>query len=145
VRLALSFGVLVALMLLVIALAVGQFRAMAQQSERVTQRDLQRMLFMQRIHQHAQGNGSAMARLLTAPRPERELIYPLIDAEFAAIDRLLAQLSQRSAEALPAGRIAELLHWRNVYREVFALVGEHIESGEADSARALYGTRGSRR
>ena len=144
VRLALGFGTLVALMLVVVALAIVQFRALAQQAERLTQRDLQRMLLVQEIHQHAQGHGNAMARLLSASREERETIYPVLDAEYAAIERLLEQLATRLADADSSHLLDAVAQRGRAYREVFALVGEAIESDEAAQARAQFGDAGRR-
>ena len=142
VRLALGFGALVALMLVVVMLAITQLRALAQQAERVTQRDLQRMLQMQQIHQHAQGHGNALLRLLTAARSEREAIYPLIDAEHASIERLVDDLSAEQGDAQGSTQLRQVALRGDAYREVFALIGEAIESEDVAQARSMFNDTG---
>lgn len=79
----------------VVLLAAWHLRALQVQAERVARDEVPRRLAAQEIVQHAQGHGEAMARLLTSPRSARESLYPAMDAEFAAIDRLLAALAPR--------------------------------------------------
>lgn len=142
VRLALGFGALQVLMLVVVVLAVLQFRALASQGEQVMQRDLQRMLRVQEINQHAQGHGSAMARLLTAPRRERESIYPVVDAEYAAVDRLLGELALSTSDPAAISWLGEVAERRSRYREVFASVVESIEAGDASQASSQFNDAG---
>ena len=80
-RLALGFGALMGLMLLVVLLAVLQFAQLGNNSARMMNHDLQRLLQVQELRQYADSHGNAMARLLTAPRLDRDSIYPMIDAE----------------------------------------------------------------
>lgn len=138
VRLALGFGALVVLMLVVVVLAISQFRALARQGEQMAQRDLQRMLLVQQVHQHAQGHGSAMARLLTASRQEREIIYPVVDAEYAAVERLLGELATRMADAPSTRQLSAVAQRRSAYREAFTRVVEVIEAGDPQQARSVF-------
>ncbi len=142
VRLALGFGALVGLMMVVIALASLQFRALAQHGDLLTRSGLKRVLQMQQIDQHVQGHGSAMARLLTSPRSEREHIYPMIDAEYAAIDGLIGTLSGDATDALTAARLAAVAARRNEYRAVFIDVASEIEAGDLASASAMFNGAG---
>ena len=115
-RLALGFGLLLVLMMAVVVLAVGQFRELARQGEQVMRVDLERLLNVQSIHQHAQGHGNAMARLLTAPRAEREAIYPAVDEEYAAVNRLLEAFARKETDARILQRLAEVERARVAYR-----------------------------
>ena len=138
VRLALGFGALVVLMVAVVALAVLQFRDLAQHGEQMRRHDLQRMLQVQEIDQHVQGHGSAMARLLTSPRREREGIYPMVDAEYAAVDRLVGDLSGQAADPATVASLAEVALRRNRYRDVFIDIVTEIEAGDVPKASALF-------
>ena len=138
VRLALGFGVLVVVMVVVVALAITQFRALAQHDEQTMTRDLQRMLHVQEIDQHVQGHGSAMARLLTSPRNERETIYPIVDAEYAAIERVIDDLIRQTDDAQGATRLQEVSARRNEYRDVFIDIATEIEAGDVAAASAMF-------
>jgi len=138
VRLALGFGALVVMMVLVVVLAVTQFQSLAAASEQSMGRDLQRMLRVQQVRHHAQGHGSAMALLLTSPRIERERIYPAVDAEYAEIDRLLAELAQEISAPESTRRLTDLTQRRTQYRETFAEVVTLIEGGDPSSASAMF-------
>lgn len=142
VRLALGFGALVAIMIAVMVVAITQFRALALHGEQMMRRDLQRMLQVQEIDQHAQGHGSAMARLLTSPRNERETIYPMIDAEYAAIERVIGDLTRQTEDAQGATRLQEVSARRNEYRDVFIDIATEIEAGDVASAGAMFNGAG---
>lgn len=142
VRLAASFLALQVLMVLVVVLAVLQFRALEADGEKVLHEDVHRMLQVQEISQHAQGHGGAMARLLTAPRPEREKIYAIVDAEYATMDRALTELSQHLSDPETSLRIAELMARRSRYREIFLEVVEAIEFDDLQGARATFNASG---
>jgi len=138
VRLALGFGALVAMMVAVVTLATLQFRDLATHGEQMMRHDLKRMLQVQEIDQHVQGHGSAMARLLTSPRAERERIYPVVDAEYAAIEGLIAKLSSGAADAAAAAALAEVATQGHRYRDAFIEVVTEIEAGDLRNASALF-------
>ncbi len=142
VRLALGFGALVGLMAIVVGLAISQFRTLAQQAEQVTQRNLQHMLLVQQVTQHAQSHGGAMAWLLTAPRAQRESIYPALDAEYAAVDKLLTRLKEQMAGTDSGRQLEAVATQINAYREVFAQVGELLEGDEVQAAKTLFNQAG---
>lgn len=141
-QLAAGFAVLLSLMLLVVALSAWQLRAVQEAADRIASEEWPRMLALQELATHAQGHGAAMARLLTAPREQRETIYPALDAESAAMDRLTADLLQRVTEREALTLVQELDSSRHRYREVFAEVGLWIESGEPAKAAALFAADG---
>ena len=142
VRLALGFGALVAIMVAVVALAIMQFRALALHGEQMMTRDLHRMLKVQEIDQHVQSHGSAMARLLTSPRSERETIYPVLDTEYAAIETIVDDLARRTVDAQGAALLDKVSARRNEYRDVFIEVATEIESGDAAGAGAMFNASG---
>lgn len=142
VRLALGFGALVALMIIVVILAIGQFRSLANKGEQAMGQDLRRLLRVQQIRHHAQGHGSAMALLITSPRIERERIYPVVDAEYAAIDRLLAELAQEISDPESSRQLAKVALHRTGYRDVFTEVVTLIEAGDPTKANAMFHATG---
>lgn len=141
-QLAAAFAALLALMLLVVALSAWHLRAVNLAGDRVAREEWPRLLALQELATHAQGHGAAMARLLTAPRAQREGIYPSLDAESAAMDRLTAELTQRITETEALALVQALDASRHRYREVFAEVGAWIESGEPARAAALFAADG---
>jgi EAL domain-containing protein (putative c-di-GMP-specific phosphodiesterase class I)/GGDEF domain-containing protein len=141
-QLASAFAALLALMLLVVALSAWHLRAVQLAADRIASEEWPRLLALQELATHAQGHGAAMARLLTAPRTQREGIYPSLDAESAAMDRLTAELKQRITEPEALALVHALDAARHRYREVFAEVGVWIESGEPAGAAALFAAEG---
>lgn len=141
-QLAAAFAALLALMLLVVALSAWHLRAVQLAADRVASEEWPRLLALQELATHAQGHGAAMARLLTASRDQREVIYPALDAESAAMDRLTAELKQRITEPDTLVLVQALDGARQRYREVFAEVGVWIESGEPAQAAALFAADG---
>jgi diguanylate cyclase (GGDEF)-like protein len=141
-RLALGFGSLLALLTAVVVLAAWHLRAVQSQAERVARDEVPRMLAVQEIVQHAQGHGEAMARLLTSPRSARESIYPALDAESAAIDRLLATLAPQLDDPQAKTLVLALDEARHRYRAVFAEVGTWIEAGDPAGAAKLFANEG---
>lgn len=141
-QLAVAFAALLALMLLVVALSAWHLRAVQLAADRVAREEWPRLLALQELATHAQGHGAAMARLLTAPRAQREAIYPSLDAESTAMDRLTAELKQRITEPDALALVQALDAARHRYREVFAEVGVWIESGEPARAAALFAADG---
>ena len=136
-RLAIGFGALVCIMAAVVVLAVAQFRALGKHGEQMMRQDLQHMLQVQTIDRHVQGHGNAMARLLTSPRSERELIYPDVDAEYAAIEGLIAELAEQRTDPTSSRLLKAVADKGGQYREVFGDIVTEIESGEPDKARAM--------
>ena len=143
-RLALGVGALVVLMAAVVTMATHQLRILAHHSEQIVQSDLRRMLWVQEVDQHIQGHGAAMARLLTAPRSERERIYPLIDAEYAALERLVATLATHPSTAGGDALLDALVSRRDDYRDIFIEVVTEIEAGGLSEAKALFNDKGER-
>ncbi|WP_428573524.1 putative bifunctional diguanylate cyclase/phosphodiesterase [Piscinibacter sp.] len=142
VRLALGFGALVAFVVVVVMLAAAQLTTLARHGEQLVSEDLQRMLKVQEVDRHVQGHGVAMARLLTAARSERERIYPMVDAENAAVDALIAQLSSHTGDAETRALLADLASLRRHYGDVFIDVVTEIEAGDVAKAGRLFDGEG---
>jgi hypothetical protein len=138
IRLALGFGTLLAMMLAVVVVAVLQLRAFVAHGDHLLQQDLPHMLRLQALAQHAQGHGHAMARLLTAPRPEREGLYTAIDSEYARVGDVLRLLEQELVDPESAHRLQSLARHRASYREVFLDVAAAIESDDVSDARTMF-------
>ena len=141
-QLAAAFTALLLLMLLVVALSAWHLRAVQLAADRIAGEEWPRLLALQELATHAQGHGAAMASLLTASRSQREGIYPSLDAESAAMDRLTKDLKERITEPDALALVESLDAARHRYREVFAEVGVWIESGEPSQAAALFAASG---
>ena len=70
-RLALGFGLLLALMLVALAQASLQIRAMTDLTQRFATQDMQRLLRVQALSLYTEGASNALLRLLHAPRERR--------------------------------------------------------------------------
>lgn len=143
-RLALAFGALVAVVILVVVLATVQFRALARHGDQVISEDLRRMQKVQAIDRHVQGHGVAMARLLTAPRPDRERIYPMVDAENGAVDALMSDIRGGARDARTQDLLSSLEGARRQYSQVFIDVVTEIEAGDVAGAGRLFDGEGQR-
>ena len=141
-RLALGFGALLVLMAVVVLVAGLQFRALAAHGEQVMRSDLHRMLNVQEIVQHAQGHGSAIALLLTSPRGERENIYPIVDNEYASIDRLIGELTHSALEPESRLLLEKVSERRRQYREIFFAVVALVEGDDIAGASAMFNSTG---
>lgn len=141
-QLARGFVALVVMMLVLALLAVAHLRAVHATVNHMASEEWPRMLALHEIATHAQGHGAAMARLLTATRSQRESLYPALDAESAAMNRLTVELLRRTTETEALSLVRELDAARRRYREVFANVGEWIERGELARAGAVFATEG---
>jgi diguanylate cyclase (GGDEF)-like protein len=141
-QLAAGFAALLGLMLLVVALSAWHLRSIQLAADQVAREEWPRLLALQELATHAQGHGAAMARLLTAPRQQREAIYPSLDAESASMDRLTSNLLQEIRTPEARTLVQALDASRHRYREVFAEVGVWIESGEPAQAAALFAAEG---
>jgi predicted signal transduction protein with EAL and GGDEF domain len=141
-QLAVAFAVLVGAMLLIASMAAWNLRSIQQAAERLAIEEWPRMMALQELATHAHGHGAAMARLLTAKRAQRESIYPALDAESAAMDRLTNELLSRVSEPGALALVRDIDAARHRYREVFADVGVWIESGEPARAAAVFAADG---
>lgn len=138
VRLALGFGALIALMLIVVVLAVLQFRKLGLHADQMLSHDLRRLLQVQEIRRHTDSHGNALVRLLTAPRADRESIYPILDAQNAQLVRLISELSSSAMDARSTDLLSQIAQHQTRYRDVFSEVAVWIESDDVARASSLF-------
>ncbi len=133
-RLVFGFGSLMALMLAVAALAALQFQNLALRAEQMLGQDMQRMLQVQEIRRFVDRHGGAMASLLTAPQADRSMIYPILAAENAQLDKLINDLARSSLDLQSANLLGRIAEHQKSYRTHFADIVLWLEAGEAHKA-----------
>jgi len=141
-RLATGFGALLVIMTITAILAGLQMRTLLDDSERISRQSVERLLLVQELDQHAQGHGNAMSLLLTSTRPEREEVYPIVDAEYAALERLLVSLSESTTDATGVVKLHDIAGSISRYRSIFVEVVELIEAGDLASASKHFNGHG---
>jgi len=141
-RLATGFGALLAIMATTAILAGLQMRTLLNDSERISRHSMERLLRVQELDQHAQGHGNAMSLLLTSTRPEREQVYPIVDAEYAALERLLVSLSESTTNVTGVAKLRDIAGSISRYRSIFIEVVELIEAGDLAGASKHFNGHG---
>lgn len=137
-RIGYGFAALLVLMAGLLVVAVLQFRSLAQHGERMLQVDFQRMLSVQAVHQHAQGHGIAMARLLTSRRDDRVPVYALADSEYRQVDQILVKLKKQVDQKETLSLLDVVAQRREQYRNVFIEVVSNIEADDLVLASTLF-------
>jgi hypothetical protein len=85
-RLALGFVTLVALMLIALSQAGLQLRLISEVTNNFATEDMQRLLRVQALSLQTEGVGSALIRLMNAPRENRVAEYTDVDERNRGID-----------------------------------------------------------
>lgn len=140
--LVIAFGSLLALLAAVAALSTWHLRGMQQSAHETSADEWPHLMDLQSLSTHALSHGAAMARLLTASRSERELVYPALDAESKGIDQRIANMRQRRSDPETAQTVTLIEAARADYRAAFVSIGEAIEAEDLQHARRLFAERG---
>ncbi len=137
-RLALGFGALVALMLLALSQAGLQLRLVAEVTHQFATGDMQRLLRVQALSLQTEGVGSALIRLMNAPRENRVREYADVDERSRRIDGIIDELSNALQDTDQEETLRRLKACRAVYAEAFLATVEEVEAGDLKAAaRAL--------
>ncbi|MBP9907310.1 MAG: GGDEF domain-containing protein [Rhodoferax sp.] len=137
-RLALGFGTLVGLMLLVLALVILQIRAMTVLTERFATDDMQRLLRVQSLALTTEGVGNALLHLMNAPREQRVPVYADVDERNRRIDGIIQSLSNNLDELTQVQTLRRLNEARAAYSEAFIATVDEIEGEDPKAALAVY-------
>lgn len=137
-RLALGFGLLVGLMLLALALASLQIRAMADLTERFATQDMQRLLRVQTLSLTTEGAGNALLHLMNAPREQRVPVYADVDERNRRIDGIIESLSNNLDELAQVQTLRRLNEARASYAEAFIATVDQIEGNDQQAALLIY-------
>ncbi|MGB4061075.1 MAG: HAMP domain-containing protein [Burkholderiaceae bacterium] len=137
-RLALGFGVLVALLLVTLLQSAHQMYRASQVAERFATQDMQRLLRVQALSLQIEGLGVSFIRLLHAPRDTRVAEYAEVDAQNHRIDGNIASLGNDLTDVQLQDILRRLIACRALYADAFIATADEIEAGNsAAAARAL--------
>jgi|GEM_PF-620207 diguanylate cyclase (GGDEF)-like protein len=140
-RLALGFGVLVALMLLALSQAILQIHTITGVTQRFATGDMQRLLRVQALSLQTEGVGNALIRLINAPRENRVMEYAEVDERNRRIDGIVESLSHDLRDADQAENLRRLVECRAAYAEAFIATADEIEADNPKAAWKLLDTR----
>jgi diguanylate cyclase (GGDEF)-like protein len=139
-RLALGFGTLVALMLLDFAVAGYQLRQVNNLTSQFAQGDMQRLLRVQSLSVQTEGVGSALIRLMNAPRENRVAEYTDVDGRNRQIDNIIESLNAELKDPGQEETLQRLKVSRARYAQAFIATVDQVEAGDlAAAARELNG------
>ncbi len=137
-RLALGFGVLVGLMLLVLSQVALQLQVVSDLTARFATGDMQRLLRVQSLSLQTEGIGSAMIRLLNAPRGDRVKAYADMDQRNRQIDNIIESLTDDLKDTGQEETLKRLAASRAHYATAYIATADEIEKDDLSAAyRAL--------
>ena len=133
-RLALGFGALVALLLVALASAAFQLRLVSDLTQRFAEGDIQRLLRVQALSLQTEGVGSALIRLMNAPRDNRVKEYTELDERNRRIDGIVNALVTELKDTEQEETLKRLQARRTVYLEAFIATVDEVEAGDLQAA-----------
>ena len=136
-RLALGFGVLVALMLVALAQAIFQIHHITGVTQRFATGDMQRLLRVLALSLQTEGVGNALIRLINAPKEKRVAEYADVDERNRRIDGAIESLAHDLSDADQAENLKRLVDCRAAYADAFIETADQIEAGNPAGAWQL--------
>ncbi|MDP1999546.1 MAG: EAL domain-containing protein [Rhodoferax sp.] len=138
-RLALGFGSLVALMLVALALASWQIRSVTDLTQRFATQDMQRLLRVQALSLYIEGAGTALLRLMNAPRESRVPQYTEVDERNRRMDGIVSALVDQLEDPQQEQTLQRLVAARAAYFKAFVATVDEIEGNDPQAAMSVYG------
>lgn len=135
-RLALGFGSLVTLMLVALALASWQIRSMTNLTQRFATQDMQRLLRVQALSLYIEGAGTALLRLMNAPREDRVPQYTEVDDRNRRMDGIVGSLVDQLDDPAQEKTLQRLVAARATYFKAFVATVDEIEGNDPQAAMA---------
>lgn len=133
-RLALGFGVLVALMLLALSQVGWQLRVVSEITQQFATGDMQRLLRVQQLSLETEGVGTPLTRLLYASRGNREREYAEIDKRTRRIDNIIESLDNELKDAGQEDTLQRLKQCRARYRVAYEATADEVEKEDLKAA-----------
>jgi diguanylate cyclase (GGDEF)-like protein len=133
-RLALGFGALVALMLLALWYASYPLGLVSEATQRFANGDMQRLLRVQVLSLQTEGVGSALIRLMNAPRKNREAEYADVDERNRRIDGIIESLRSDLRDEGQEDTLQRLSASRTNYGDAFEATVDQIEADNLPAA-----------
>lgn len=149
-RLAVSFAVLLGLLLAVASVSLHRFEGLAQVTQGIVEIQAKRVFLAYEANHHAQAAANCLLKLLqTADRDRRVVLYAEMDAELAAADEAADKLDNTFQSTADRSQLDRLKALRGDYDERFretvelielsgpAKAREHFEAGTQKALAAL--------
>lgn len=137
-RLALGFGVLVLLMLLLLTQIGWQLGMAGEVVQRFATGDMQRLLRVQALSLQIESAGNALVLLINAPRQNRVTQYADVDARNRRIDGIVDSLVLDLRDTEQEETLRRLAASRRAYEEAFLATVDEVEAEDpVAAARAL--------
>jgi diguanylate cyclase (GGDEF)-like protein len=136
-RLALGFGILVALMLAALAQAIFQIHHITGVTQRFATGDMQRLLRVQALSLQTEGVGNALIRLINAPLENRVAEYADVDERNRRIDGIVESLANDLHDDDQEQNLKRLVACRAAYSEAFIATADEIEARNPERAWKL--------
>lgn len=136
-RLSLGFGALVALMLAALWSAGVPLGVVEDATEQFATVDMQRLLRVQALSLQTEGVGTALIRLMNAPRDHRVQEYADVDARNRRIDGIIESLRSDLMDPAQEETLKRLEASRAIYAEAFIATVDQVEAEEPALAAKL--------
>ncbi|MFY8043336.1 MAG: hypothetical protein ACOVOD_10445, partial [Rhodoferax sp.] len=133
-RLTLGLGVLVGLVLLALAQSGWQLRMVSEFTQRFATGDMQRLLRVQALTLQTEGAGSALVRLVHAPREDRVKEYANVDARNRTLDGIIESLPDELMDSEQEATLRRLVASRASYAKAFIATVDEIEADNLSAA-----------
>jgi predicted signal transduction protein with EAL and GGDEF domain len=133
-RLALGFGALVLLMLVALVQAGLQLRVVSSVTQKFATGDMQRLLRVQALSLQTEGVGSALIRLMNAPRQNRVAEYADVDERNRRIDGIIESLGNELNDPEQELTLKRLKACRAIYADAFITTVDQVEAGNMKAA-----------
>jgi predicted signal transduction protein with EAL and GGDEF domain len=140
-RLALGFGALVVLMLLALSQAGLQLRQVSEVTQKFATGDMQRLLRVQALSLLTEGVGSAMVRLMNAPRADRVAEYGEVDERNRRIDGIIESLGNDLKDTEQEETLKRLRACRAQYADAFIAAVDEVEAEDLKAAAKVLNER----
>lgn len=136
-RLALGFGALVLIILVVLGQTGYQMRVVSEITRNFATGDMQRLLRVQSLSIQTEGAGSALVRLVHAPREDRVKEYADVDQRNRVIDGVIESLRTELQDPVQQATLQRLMECRTVYRQAFIDTVDQIEADDLSAAARI--------
>ena len=115
-------------MLLALLNASAPLRAVAEATEHFASVDMQRLLRVQALSLQIEGVGSALVRLMNAPRDNRIAEYTDVDQHNRRIDGIIESLNTGLHDPMQEDTLQRLSACRAIYAEAFIATVDEVEA-----------------
>jgi diguanylate cyclase (GGDEF)-like protein len=134
-RLILSFSVLLCLLLAVASVSLQRFQVLTDKTGELIDEEVRRVFLAQNANQHAQAAAIYLLKILQTPEREKRVpLYAEMDADNAASESAITELSRGVVVPAVKEEVAQILALSKTYASVFQETVELVELGGPQAA-----------